>query len=401
MGIDALNFRLNDNTYSLPVTVNSNVGAYGTLEQRSGNRNQKVLLAPYKDTSKTVVYSNGRQRFYYSANYPSIHCRKNNKNYSCCNNWQDYTTSTWTFDYAYTGSTSKTVSYADNSYLGSSYNKYAYQTKLAPYGMVTPSRSGYTFKGWNTSADDKGTAYKSTSTMRNTDRNATFFALWARIDAGSYGASETWNKLTSWFDNSFTTVKTSNHTATLTIGSSTVSVKVGSTIQLAHTTSNSGYDHQYHIVIDGTAYEVYWKNWFGQTGGNGMTISNGWLTDKCYPDSLDIVKGTYSPNSFKNLISQFISVNGSRTVSQSFTAIVNGIPVTVPAGGTLYYRHPYTSNPDVYIVGFTSYLTEINKAATDTFSSGKTYVVYCSPQSGYFDKYTNYPITLAQDIVFN
>lgn len=111
-------------------------------------------------------------------------------------------------------------------------------------------------------------------------------------------------------------------------------------------------------------------------------------------------KELFPPSSFKNLIEQYISVGGSRTVVEGFTATVNGTSVTVPAGGTIYYMHPY-SNPDTYLVGFTSYLVELNKAATGSFSSGKTYVVYRSPQSGYFDKYTNYSITLAQDIVFN
>ena len=145
--------------------------------------------------------------------------------------------------------------------------------------MLTPPRSGYTFKGWNTSADDTGTAYKSTSTYRSTASDATFYALWAKIDAGTYSGLDIWSKLTSWFNNSYTTAKISNHVATLTIGSSTVSVRVGSVIQLKKTDSNFGFDHQYHIVIDGTAYEVYWTNWAGQSGGS-MTISNGWLTDK-------------------------------------------------------------------------------------------------------------------------
>lgn len=307
MAIDALNFRLNNNNYSLPVTGNSNVGAYGTLVQRSGNRNQKVLLAPYKDTSKTVVYSNGMRRFYYSANYPSIHCRKNNKNYSCCNNWQEYTTSTWTFDYAYTGSTSKTVSYAENSFLGSSYNKYTYQTQLAPYGMVTPTRSGYTFKGWNTSADDTGTAYKSTSKMRSTDRNATFYALWAKIDAGTYDGKNFWNLLTSWFggeptNNSYSLSKISNHKATITITSTAVSVNVGSTIRLYIYSHSSLYitTKTLDLEIDGTKYHIGWRNSTGDSGYKTVVISNGWLTDKYSPD---IAKGTYTPSSFKNLIS--------------------------------------------------------------------------------------------------
>ena len=397
----ALRFRYNNGTYSLPVTGgNTNVGAYGTLILRVENRNQKVLLAPYKDTNKTTVHTDGIRRYYYSANYPSIHCRKNNTNYSCCNNYQNFRMSVWRYDFTggiSDGMTTKTVnvSYAENSFLGSSYNKYTYQTKLAPYGMVTPTRSGYTFKGWNTSAEDTGDAYKSTSTYRSTARDATFYALWARIDEGTYSGSDIWSKLTSWFNNSYTTAKISNHVATLTIGSSTVSVEVGSVIQLKKTDSNFGFDHQYHIVIDRTAYEVYWTNWAGQSGGS-MTISNGWLTDKYSPD---IAAGTYSSSSFKNLISQFISVGGSRTVAKGFTAKVNGTSVTVPAGGTIYYMHPY-SNPDTYLVGFgTKDKDNLYNIAQHSFSTDKTYCVYSS--GGILSAYSNYSITLAQDIKFN
>lgn len=401
-------FKFNDIVYSLSPAVGNVTGTYGSIfiyNKTTASPYIGLPLVPYKGITKPLGYSAGAYKIYYCSDYPSIHCRKNNTNYSCCNNYQYFTTSVWTFDYAYTGRTSKTVSYAENSYLGSSYNKYTYQTKLAPYGMVTPTRSGYTFKGWNTSADDTGSPYKHAGVTRPTDSDATFYALWARIDEGTYEGKNFWNLLTSWFGGepegtSYSSSKISNHKATITIASTAVSVNVGSTIRLyvyRHTdffTTTATLD----LEIDGTKYHIGYRNSVGSSGYDTVDISNGWLTDVYKPD---IAKGTYSPSSFKNLISQFISVNGSRTVSQSFTAIVNKTTVTVPAGGTLYYRHPYTSNPDVYIVGFTSYLENIDKAATDTFSSGKTYVVYRSPQSGYFDKYTNYSITLAQDIKFN
>lgn len=298
MPIDALNFSLNGGTYSLPVTGNSNVGTYGTLIQRVGNRDQKVLLAPYNDTSKTVVYSNGMQRYYYSANYPSIHCRKNNTNYSCCNNYQDYRLSAWQYDFTggiSDGMTTKTVnvSYAENSFLGSSYNKYTYQTKLAPYGMVTPTRSGYTFKGWNTSADDTGTAYKSTSTYRSTASDATFYALWAKIDAGTYSGLDIWSKLTSWFGgepaaNSSSSDKFSNHRVTLTIGDKVIQLYPGTKffIQVSQSTDFMlvattrllfGYQSEPNLIS--TAL-VGWYNTIGGSGFVSVGVSNGWLTDK-------------------------------------------------------------------------------------------------------------------------
>lgn len=286
------NFKYDNTMGVLPqITTESStasLGTYGTLVQRSGRRNQNVLLAPYKDSNKTVVHTNGIERYYYCSNYPSIHCRKNNTNYSCCNNYQKYRLSTWTFDYAYgSNSSKKTVKYAENSYLGSSYNKYAYQTQLAPYGMVTPTRSGYTFKGWNTSKDDTGTAYKSASTMRSTGSDATFYALWARIDAGTYGDQQFWDRLTAWFGGALkkdteSSVKISNHRVDLLIGASAVTVSVGTTLQISHTTSNFGFDQQWNLIIDGVvAYAIRWANWAGQGGGpDTIVVSNGWLTDK-------------------------------------------------------------------------------------------------------------------------
>ena len=297
MAMRALKFRLDGNTYSLPITGNSNVGTYGTLIQRVGNYTQKVLLAPYKDTSKTVVYSNGMQRFYYSDNYPSIHCRKNNTNYSCCNNYQNYQVSAWMYDY--TGGISygmafmtANVTYAENSFLGSSYNKYTYQTKLAPYGRVTPTRDGYIFKGWNTSPDDTGDAYKSTSTYRRTDRDATFYALWAKVDAGTYGGEFFWRTLATWFGgeptpDSSSSYKFSNHRVTLTLGDKVMKLYPGTkfcmyvsrdTDHMWVTTTQLlfGYQSEPHRI---TTALVGWYNNSGSSGFVSVGVSNGWLTD--------------------------------------------------------------------------------------------------------------------------
>ena len=297
MSIDALNFSLNGNTYSLPVTGNSNVGTYGTLIQRVGNRDQKVLLAPYKDTSKTVVYSDGMQRYYYSANYPSIHCRKNNTNYSCCNNYQDYRVSAWRYDFAggvfgKMTSTTAHITYAEDSFLGSGYNKDTYQTRYAPYGFVTPTRDGYKFKGWNTRADDTGDAYKSTSTYRSTASDATFYALWARIDAGTYQGKFFWDILTTWFGgepapNSFSSDKFSNHRVTLTIGDKVIQLYPGTkfciqverhTDLMGVTTTRLLFGYQPEPNRISTA-PVGWYNTIGGSGFVSVVVSNGWLTD--------------------------------------------------------------------------------------------------------------------------
>ena len=56
----------------------------------------------------------------------------------------------------------------------------------------------------------------------------------------------------------------------------------------------------------------------------------------------DIPAGTYTPSAFENLIKSFISQNGSRTVSNSFSVVVNGQTYPVPAGRAIYYTYQYS-----------------------------------------------------------
>ena len=61
--------------------------------------------------------------------------------------------------------------------------------------------------------------------------------------------------------------------------------------------------------------------------------------------------------------------------------------------------HPY-SNPDTYLVGFgTKDKYNLYNVAQHSFSTDKTYCVYSS--GGILSEYSNYSITLAQDIKFN
>lgn len=59
-------------------------------------------------------------------------------------------------------------------------------------------------------------------------------------------------------------------------------------------------------------------------------------------ESYDIPAGTYSPSTFENLIKSFISNNGSRTVSNSFSVEVNGQTYNVPSGRQIYYTYQYS-----------------------------------------------------------
>ena len=58
----------------------------------------------------------------------------------------------------------------------------------------------------------------------------------------------------------------------------------------------------------------------------------------------DIPAGTYTPSAFENLIKSFISQNGSRAVSNSFSVEVNGQAYSVPAGRAICYTYQYSGS---------------------------------------------------------
>lgn len=56
----------------------------------------------------------------------------------------------------------------------------------------------------------------------------------------------------------------------------------------------------------------------------------------------DIPAGTYTTSAFENLIRSFISNNGSRAVSNSFSVEVNGQTYSVSASSSIYYTYQYS-----------------------------------------------------------
>ena len=105
----ALKFRFNNKTYTLPVVPKTadttQLASDGSLVIKTETDTVHAFLVYYKDNEDTI--SIGNIHYYYSSNSPSIHCRKNNKNYSCCNNYQEYYFSTWTFYSLYDKKTSR------------------------------------------------------------------------------------------------------------------------------------------------------------------------------------------------------------------------------------------------------------------------------------------------------
>ena len=119
--------------------------------------------------------------------------------------------------------------------------------------------------------------------------------------------------------------------------------------------------------------------------------------------SYDIPAGTYSPSTFKSLIGNYISNNGSRIVSNSFTATVNNQTITVSANTTIYNTNNASSGMRSlsYAVNFSgTYLTEgscfdANVAAySNGFTKRKVYITY-SKGISYFNNYMHYNITVS------
>ena len=114
----------------------------------------------------------------------------------------------------------------------------------------------------------------------------------------------------------------------------------------------------------------------------------------------DIPAGTYSPSAFKNLIDRYISVNGSRRVSNSFTATVNGQTITVNANTTIYNTNNSSSGSSVlsYCVNFSgTYLYAgscFQSGVASSFTGNKVYITQ-SKGIPYFNNYMYFNITVS------
>ena len=175
------------------------------------------------------------------------------------------------------------MQYSPNSFLGPDYNCFVCHISLDPNSLVTrkDERPGYIFKGWGTAADGSGDNYE-IGQERSTSSDATFYALWAKIDAGFYTADEFWDKLTPWFAWSgndphsvHSLARVSNREAFLNVpGPISIHIKVGSVIRI-RSTANFFADDLY-IQVDGTEYHIS-----GPGIGNTLTVrAGGWLVDK-------------------------------------------------------------------------------------------------------------------------
>lgn len=134
--------------------------------------------------------------------------------------------------------------------------------------------------------------------------------------------------------------------------------------------------------------------------GDSIVLSENITLYAIWKNTISIPAGTYTPNVFQILISQFIAENGSRTLAKELTATVNNQTITINSGSRIYYRKVYSNQ--VSVVGFGTYSEDISPngiIASSGFSSYKTYVVSSSTTTGGFGNFGSFSITIT-DIIF-
>lgn len=196
-------------------------------------------------------------------------------------------------------------------------------------------------------------------------------ALYLRSNDGTWNWNGTQNRITTpslcyYQNNAINYLPLITKTGTLTINS-----KIWS-----YTTSIP----TFHVIYNNTEYVV---------------------PNKYEEANYDIAPGTYSPSAFKSLIDNYISQNGSRKVSNSFTATVNGQTITVNANTTIYNINNSSSGSSTltYGVNFSgSYLntgTAFGNSTASSFTGNKVYITQSTGVITYFSNYKYYNITVS------
>ena len=148
-------------------------------------------------------------------------------------------------------------------------------------------------------------------------------------------------------------------------------------------------------------YKYSYDRSVGDTFGVGLSNTKYVVPNKRVSAvNYDIPAGTYSPSAFKSLIDKYIYTNGSRNVSNSFTATVNGQTITVSANTAIWSVNNSSSGWSVltYGVNFSgSYMNAGNTFSSYTASSFTGNKVYITQSKGisYFANYMYFNITVS------
>ena len=113
----------------------------------------------------------------------------------------------------------------------------------------------------------------------------------------------------------------------------------------------------------------------------------------------DIAPGTYTPSAFENLIKSFISQNGRRAVSNSFSVEVNGQTYSVPAGNYIYYTYQYSGQAR-FVCFNGSNRGYVGFEQSNAFAEYGIYCTYWSYSQSQGDRYYQYSIKVNTGIKF-
>lgn len=132
-------------------------------------------------------------------------------------------------------------------------------------------------------------------------------------------------------------------------------------------------------------------------GSQTLYLAN---TETAVPTTYDIPAGTYSAANFERYIRSFISENGSRKVSNSFSVIVNGQIYNVPAGRAVCYTYQYGGQARFVSFNGSQRTGEAfqNSNAFTQYGMYCTYWVYSGIQG---DRYNNFSIKVNKGIKFS
>ena len=138
----------------------------------------------------------------------------------------------------------------------------------------------------------------------------------------------------------------------------------------------------------------------GDTFGIALDNTKYVVPNKRVSANYDIPAGTYSPSNFENLIRSFISNNGSRTVKNSFSVVVNGQTYSVPAGRSIFYTYQYSGQAR-FVCFNGSPRGYISFERPSAFAEYGIYCTYWSYSQNQGDRYYQYNIKVNTGINFS
>ena len=152
-------------------------------------------------------------------------------------------------------------------------------------------------------------------------------------------------------------------------------------------------------ILTWGGYKYSYDRSVGDTFGISLSNTKYVVPNKRVSANYDIPAGTYSPSNFESLIQSFISKNGSRTVKNNFSVVVNGQTYSVSSGSGIYYTYQYSGRARfVCFNGSPRVSTQFEMPGA--FAKYGIYCTYWSTSSIQGDRYYMYNIKVNDGIKF-